>query len=432
MQKRKSSTAASVSKFSASYWRDRVFRPTYTGSDGERREVTEWYMQCQHSGRRETLGLGTNNREEASRQAARLYQSIRAKGWDATLAKVRPSAEPLCPITIGDYIKTVQPVLKVRPRTLANYTYALRKIAVEIVGTSNRSKERFNPKSLSWREKADKLQMAKLTPESVERWKMGFVSRAGNNPVKVQRARHSANGYLANARALFSRRVLKRLNELSVQLPSPLPFEGVEMERRGSTRYISSIDAANLLQTARNELATDDPESWKVILLALGAGLRRSEIDALCWTQIDSDRSEVRILNHAHFEAKTEDSVGVVFIDAGLLSELENARNGDGLFVVEPGIEFQAQRKGQYYRCDETFDRVITWLRRNGVNADKPLHDLRKEFGSLICSSNDIYTASRQLRHSNISTTANFYLDRRNRATVPIGSMLDSGSKEAK
>jgi integrase len=260
----------------------------------------------------------------------------------------------------------------------------------------------------------------------VERWKADFIAKAEKNPVAAQRARRSVNSYIRNARALFSRKILKRLSELSLPAPA-MPFQGVTLERQGSTRYVSTVNAGRLLTAARKDLKEKDPEAWKVILLAMGAGLRRAEIDGLCWSQIDPDNSEIRILNHAHFETKTDESTGAVFVDAGLLAELKQLRKGTGLFVVESETPAMT-RKGQCYRCAESFAGATTWLRANGVMTQKPLHTLRKEFGSLICAQSDIHTASRQLRHSTISTTAAYYADHRRRETVNIGEML----KEAK
>jgi integrase len=136
----------------------------------------------------------------------------------------------------------------------------------------------------------------------------------------------------------------------------------------------------------------------------------------------DSDRQ------HRALETKTDDSEGSVFVDAGLLAELKKLQTSDGLFVVDPTVPHSANRTGQYYRCQLTFERATAWLRANGVLSDKPLHTLRKEFGSIIAGASDIHTASRQLRHSTIGTTAAYYTDHRRRETVNIGEWL----KEAK
>lgn len=42
----------------------------------------------------------------------------------------------------------------------------------------------------------------------------------------------------------------------------------------------------------------------------------------------------------------------------------------------------------------------------DGITAIKPLHELRKEFGSQLCAKYGIYAASRMLRHADIAITA--------------------------
>src|SRR5271156_775684 len=92
-----------ASRFSVEYWRERVFRPTYP--DGG--EVLEWYAQIQYRGRREKVGLGTNNKEAASRQATQFYSRLREKGWDAALEELSPdrSVKPKNLLTVGDFIE---------------------------------------------------------------------------------------------------------------------------------------------------------------------------------------------------------------------------------------------------------------------------------------------------------------------------------------
>jgi hypothetical protein len=140
---------------------------------------------------------------------------------------------------------------------------------------------------------------------------------------------------------------------------------------------------------------------------------------------LDAVRGEIRIVNHEYFQAKTDGSQGKIFVDPGLMTEVDRFRvEPDTTPVVDGNIPFRPSSGRQYYRCQETFERVTSWLRSHGVTGDKPLHTLRKEFGSIICSAADIYTASRQLRHSNLATTAAFYADHRRHVSVPVTEML--------
>jgi hypothetical protein len=67
---------------------------------------------------------------------------------------------------------------------------------------------------------------------------------------------------------------------------------------------------------------------------------------------------------------------------------------------------------------------LLAWLRGKGVTAIKPLHELRKEFGSQLCAKAGIYVASRMLRHADIAITAQHYLDQKERVTIGMGNLL--------
>jgi hypothetical protein len=62
-------------------------------------------------------------------------------------------------------------------------------------------------------------------------------------------------------------------------------------------------------------------------------------------------------------------------------------------------IESRAAKRvdWQYYRCDAIFDSLTAWLRQNGVKTQRPLHTLRKEFGSLVCQAHGIHATSKAL-----------------------------------
>lgn len=416
-----------ASRFSVDYWRERLFRPSYD-SGAERREVQEWYVQIQHAKRREKVGLSTNNKEEAARRAAKFYQRLRSSNWETALKEFCPRIDAIrstINLTLGAYISQVQPLLRVRPRTAEIYAYALRKIAREATGCVDKSKSRFHPKAHEWRRVSDEILLAKLTPAAVNDWKDKLMQAAGGHSKDRERAGRNINSFVRSARALFSKNILTRLREMGVKLPNPLPFEGIKLEARGSTKYRSTFDVKDLLKKAKGDFQDSDPEAWKVIVLALGAGLRRREIDMLREEQIDFKKALIRICNHETFEAKTEESEGEIFVDEWLIAELKKLSTGEKVnYVVAATLKPSATKAVQYYRCKLVFQKVTDWLRKNGVKSDRPLHCLRKEFGSIICANADIHAASRQLRHSNLSTTAAYYVDNRRRVSVPLQAML--------
>ncbi len=57
------------------------------------------------------------------------------------------------------------------------------------------------------------------------------------------------------------------------------------------------------------------------------------------------------------------------------------------------------------------------------MTAEKALHELCKEAGSLVCATHGIHAASRFLRHADIAITAAHYLDKKQPVTVGFGAL---------
>ena len=71
-----------ASKFEAAYWERRLFKNTFTYK-GRRREVRGWSLKIQLSGRRKTFTVYSGNKAQAALEAARIYQTLVTRGWDA-------------------------------------------------------------------------------------------------------------------------------------------------------------------------------------------------------------------------------------------------------------------------------------------------------------------------------------------------------------
>jgi integrase len=204
----------------------------------------------------------------------------------------------------------------------------------------------------------------------------------------------------------------------------------VEFEPRQSFKYRATFDVGTLIAKAKTELAHQHREEFKVFLLAVMVGLRRKEIDLLEWSSFVWNDGLVRIQATEHFDAKTEDSLGDVAVDSELLEIFRGYRaRAKDTFVIESDGQPKSGVSYWHYRCQDVFDRLVGWLRQNGVNGNKPLHTLRKEFGSQICAAHGVHAASRQLRHADIATTNMFYTDAHKRALTGLGHLLKSDDK---
>jgi integrase len=94
-----------------------------------------------------------------------------------------------------------------------------------------------------------------------------------------------------------------------------------------------------------------------------------------------------------------------------------------GPFVISSRLKPKTVLRGDYYRCNTHFERLTAWLRLQGVTEQKPLHTLRKEFGTLVNLAHGIHAASKALGHADITLTNNFYSDSRIRVTPGLGQL---------
>jgi integrase len=212
-----------------------------------------------------------------------------------------------------------------------------------------------------------------------------------------------------------------------------LPFEGVQFEPRQSIKYRSEIDLVKLIKTAKAKLRDSSPEEYKVFLLAVGAGLRKKEIDLLEWSSFRWDENVIRIEPTRYFHPKSEDSIADLPIDREVMNVFRGYyERVKGIFVIKSRRAPVPAKPRQYYRCNAVFDRLMEWLRKQGVNGPKPLHTLRKEYGSLLTRSYGIHAASRALRHADLRTTSEHYSDSTARVTPGIGRLLVDGQRKGK
>jgi integrase len=191
-------------------------------------------------------------------------------------------------------------------------------------------------------------------------------------------------------------------------------------------RYQSRFDVESLIRAAQKELPQ---EQFKVFLLAIMAGLRRNEIDKLEWQAFDWEKGVISIRATSHFAPKSEDSTGDVEGDPEVMELFRGyAARRTSDFVIESTVPARSQGTYSHYRCQKHFDGLIKWLRNHGVEVNRPLHALRKEYGSQVCAKHGIYAASRALRHADIAITSQHYLDKRESAKVGLGRFLSEPS----
>ncbi|MGB8352744.1 MAG: tyrosine-type recombinase/integrase [Chthoniobacteraceae bacterium] len=424
LMNRKSVQQVSKQKFARTdlrYWQEAIFRPTYK-KDGTTCSLQEWVAKIQHCGRREVFNLHTPNKAAAAALAKEIYISLVGAGWQTTLAKHKPEMQRKAVSTVGDFLTELSGHWSGKPKTFEDYCRALRTLLSQIFGVEGgRGKfDYVNGGRDKWVAKINRIKLIKITPDKVNKWRIAFVKKAGGNPLKARRARITCNSLMRQAKSLFAP---KLLTHVAIHKPDKLPFDGVAFYERDSMRYHSTVDVEALIKDALTELPV---EQLKIFLLAVMVGLRRGEIDNLLWTGFRWDGGVVRIeAATEHFAPKTSDSAGDIPIDEELAALFRGWKaKASGPFVIESKTPPRSNPKYTRYRAQRHFDGLLGWLRSKGVTAIKPLHELRKEFGSQICSKHGIYTASRMLRHADIAITAQHYLDQKERVTIGMGGLL--------
>jgi hypothetical protein len=161
------------------------------------------------------------------------------------------------------FIALAEPVANVQKATFYGYSKSLRMIVSDSFDLDLATKfDAHRGGYQKWRKRVDAVPLAKLTPQKIQQWKRTFLAEAAPDPVSQRSAKVSINSFLRQARSLFSRKILRHLGE--VRLPDPLPFASVEFEPRQSLKYRSTFDLQALIVTARDELASSDPEVFKV------------------------------------------------------------------------------------------------------------------------------------------------------------------------
>ncbi len=414
------------SKSNLSYWDDAIF---------QRRAGGNWWVQIQHGGRREKFSLRTPVKAAAAARARDTYQTLVVKGWDEALREFKPQSVPLShdASTVGDFLAELKEKADLKPKTLEGYAIALRKIVADAFNIDG-GRDKYDYRSggyQRWLERVHAIKLSALTPDVVQKWKRSFLDRAADDPIRTRAAKISVNSFLRRAKSLFAPDATKHLSR--VQLPSPMPFERVSFEPRQSMRYRSTIDVEKLTHAAHEELAEKDAPAFLAFLLALGAGLRRIEIDRLEWSAFRWAENVIRIEPTEHFDVKTEHSIGDVSIDAELMSIMHGyfarARSN---FVIESRNLPRKRATFENYRAQIVFDRLTAWLRSKGVSAQKPIHELRKESGSMVNRAHGLTAAKDFLRHADIAITAAHYIDRPRQATSGLGALLATDRKGKK
>lgn len=190
-------------------------------------------------------------------------------------------------------------------------------------------------------------------------------------------------------------------------------------------KYFSRVDVRALVVAARDELKQQKPQAFAAFLLALCAGLRRAEIDGLEWHMVKLETGTIELQETDWLRLKTPDSAGTIPIDPEIVSELRALKaQSTSDFVISSERLPRNDTRYLRYRCESVFAELTTWLLAKGVPGPRPIHTLRKEFGSTIASEHGIFAAAKLLRHTGVDIAVRHYADLKHRNASGLGKFL--------
>ncbi|WAS94512.1 tyrosine-type recombinase/integrase [Nannocystis punicea] len=241
-----------------------------------------------------------------------------------------------------------------------------------------------------------------VTPKDITAIKKSLVSKSHNTMCEV----------LKTLRRVFNRAIAE--NEIK---SAPVDFEIPRRKRKPAVAYDDQEQVA-LLAAAQ----AMGPMFVVAVLLGLDGGLRRGEILALKWTDVDLKRGLMTI-RHNLVRDKVDLPKGRTEDEVGLTTRLAATLRGfpkSGVFVLDNhGSHFQEHH-------------IKSWMKALVKRAGLPwrgTHVLRKSCGTRIAEGGGgVAAVASHLRHKDLQTASD-YVDRRRGSSSAIHALETSGRR---
>lgn len=209
----------------------------------------------------------------------------------------------------------------------------------------------------------------------------------------------------------------------------PLPMKRVRIKPRDHLRFYSREEAAALVQAVAAV-----PERHVSILLALDAGLRKSEVYGLRWCDVDLKHGELRVRHSmCRGELLTPKSgrARTVPLTRRLAAALVELGQGSE-WVLPRRAHNQAAPGSARVNTPIDLARTLAKAARDAGVPDRRPHALRHSFAChMLAAGADLQAVSKLLGHSNVAITASTYchlLPGADRAAVAkLEAALDDG-----
>jgi len=186
-----------LSKTHQDYWLTRLQQRTYKDKSGRCGRAADYTVRIKYLGREARVNLKSANTTQAAMKARDIYIYLMANGWKLTLEKYKPIYKKASKSTVGEFIKEVEEMSNISPKTLNNYISCFRRIVADIEGIEMGKKkfDRFNGGRKLWRDEIHAVKLSRITPGKIQKWKVAFIRRADHDPLKIKSASYTSNPY---------------------------------------------------------------------------------------------------------------------------------------------------------------------------------------------------------------------------------------------
>jgi integrase len=351
----------------------------------------KWYVRKLHDGKQQEASLQTASKVVATTRANRFLTTLEETGsWQVAVTELRgkeiikkgesPTMEQFKELYKQFVSQSPKPI---RPNTFATNISALKRLM-----------ETLKVKTVS-EINTDRI---KFTPE--------------NRKTIISEIKHS--------KAMFKPACLRFYNKQGVKVSNPF----TQIELGGMVRNPYTPLSSEKRKAIWDEARKLPPDESLCILIALGAGLRKNEIDKarVSWISFMDDHAIFTVKSEDDFIPKSSANRNIP-ISKDLAEEILAIRETMNPNENDPYI-LAGDGRGAT-RKDKTFRRISTWLKSKGVTFTNPLHSLRKEFGSNVFTAHGVGVASVLLGHADIKLTMDTYAGLTASPVIDIGGMIN-------
>jgi len=408
------------------YWKGRLFKNKVWRKNGIE-VIPEYYVRLRHDGVTKRVHLSTSDKDLAADEALGLSIKLAKDGWGVINDRLDRKAVGL---TVDEFCNEYRKAAEgidnpPRPISINQYVRHLKQICTL----------------------ADVKTMRDLTANAIDKARDKYKLMARAEQRSEASIQNSLGIIIRNAAACFSKRARNVYRRNGIDYENP--FIGISKPQKIEPVAAINQDVMlkiwkdlpllrdgdpNVITPDRKKYATryrkahngkdarwfpidyskPHPDAYCAILLALGLGMRRNEIDKARWSWLKYDSKGNCVLEIRH-ESDFTPKGGTnrfVRIPNELHLELEKARVSlDSPYVLGGAVKDNPKVFG--YRRRSTLRIASEWLRDHGIETGKlrgnPLHRLRKQFGSEVATSFGLFQAQKLLGHSSPTVTAKYY-----------------------